>query len=344
MRAVSDAPGPATPAGQALAAGGRRDILSRVAERVYWLGRYIERVESTARLVTVTSNLLMDLPLRLPLGWRPLIDITGSGPLFDSLFDEANEHNVCRFLISDTRNPGSIIRSIEGVRENARTVRETMPRVTFEYVNDLHHFARSELAPGTSRRRRREALDGVGSRVHQFEGFLSRNMLHDAHWTFLRLGNQLERADMTTRTIDVGSANLLTGHDLEAFHEAQWRSVLISLYAMQSYHAAVGQPVSRAPVLEFLLRAGHLPRSYARCLAQMRSSVRDLPRNRRPMRNCNSAIVALANADVTGLEGPTLRAFMDDCQKHLGRIHDSVAETWFHFQPKPNPKDGKLAS
>ncbi|MYB37090.1 MAG: alpha-E domain-containing protein [Gammaproteobacteria bacterium] len=312
MRAVSAAPGPATPAGQALAAGGRRDILSRVAERVYWLGRYIERVESTARLVTVTSNLLMDLPLRLPLGWRPLIDITGSGPLFDSLFDEANEHNVCRFLISDTRNPGSIIRSIEGVRENARTVRETMPRVTFEYVNDLHHFARSELAPGTSRRRRREALDGVGSRVHQFEGFLSRNMLHDAHWTFLRLGNQLERADMTTRTIDVGSANLLTGHDLEAFHEAQWRSVLISLYAMQSYHAAVGQPVSRAPVLEFLLRAGHLPRSYARCLAQMRSSVRDLPRNRRPMRNCNSAIVALANADVTGLEGPTLRPFSDD--------------------------------
>lgn len=324
--------------------GAKQAILSRVAERVYWLGRYIERVESTARLVTVTSNLLMDLPIRLPLGWRPLIDITGSATLFDSLYADASEHNVCRFLISDTRNPGSMIRSIEGVRENARTVRETMPRVTFEYVNDLHHFARSELGPGASRRRRREALDGVGLRVHQFEGFLSRNMLHDAHWTFLRLGNQLERADMTTRTIDAGSVNLLPGHDFEAFEEAQWRSVLISLYAMQSYHAAVGQPVSRAPVLEFLLRAGHLPRSYTRCLAQMRSSVRDLPRNRRPMRDCNTAIVALANADVAGLEGPTLRAFMDECQKHLGRIHTSITETWFDFQPKPNPKDGKLAS
>ncbi len=335
------APTAATPAGQARVQGGKQGILSRVAERVYWLGRYIERMESTAWLVTVTSNLLMDLPARLPLGWRPLIDITGSGPLFDSLFDEANEHNVCRFLISDTRNPGSIIRSIEGVRENARTVRETMPRVTFEYVNDLHHFARSELSPGSSRRRRREALDGVGARVHQFEGFLSRNMLHDAHWTFLRLGNQLGRADMTTRTIDVGSVNLLPGHDLEPFHEAQWRSVLISLYAMQSYHAAVGQPVSRGLVLEFLLRAGHLPRSYARCLEQMRSSVRDLPRNPLPMRNCNTAIVALAHADVASLEGPSLRAFMDDCQKHLGRIHDSITETWFDFQPKP--KDGKLA-
>ena len=330
--------------GDTRAVRARRNILSRAAERVYWLGRYIERVESTARLITVNSNLLMDLPVRLPLGWRPLIDITGSGPLFDSLYSEATEHNVCRFLISDSRNPGSIVSSIRGVRENARTVRETMPRVTFEYINDLHHFARAELHPGASRRHRRDALAGIGSRVHQLEGFLSRNMMHDAHWTFLRLGNQIERADMTTRTIDVRSVDGLPGHDLEPFREAQWRSVLVSLYAMQSYHAAVGQPVSRPLALEFLFRADNLPRSYARCLNQMRSSIRELPRNRRPMRACNAAILALAAADVGGLEGQTLRAFIDGCQKHLDTIHTAAAETWFDFHPKPPLSAGKLAS
>ena len=126
------------------------NVLSRVAERVYWLGRYLERAESTARLITVNTNLIMDLPVRLPLGWRPLIDITGSGELFESLYGKGNatERNVCRFLATDTRNPGSIINSIVGVRENARTVRENMPRITFEYINELYLFARSALVPG----------------------------------------------------------------------------------------------------------------------------------------------------------------------------------------------------
>ena len=125
-------------------------VLSRVAERIYWLGRYMERADNTARLINVNTNMLMDLPTRRPLGWRPLIDITGSGALFDSLYSDASERNVCRFLTSDARHPSAITSAISTARENARTVRETMPGPTFEYVNDLHLFARSALGRRTS--------------------------------------------------------------------------------------------------------------------------------------------------------------------------------------------------
>ena len=282
------------------------NVLSRVAERVYWLGRYLERAESTARLITVNTNLIMDLPVRLPLGWRPLIDITGSGELFESLYGKgkATERNVCRFLATDTRNPGSIINSIVGVRENARTVRENMPRITFEYINELYLFARSALTPGQSRSHRGDALTRISRLAQQLEGFLSQNMLHDAHWELLRLGNYIERADMTTRIIDVRTVDLIAGHhELEPFQDIQWRSVLRSFYAMQAYHASVREPVDPPLVLEFLFNDERLPRSYLRCLNSVRRSLRGLPRNGAAVDTCDRALKALRDTDVARLGG-----------------------------------------
>ena len=332
---IVSVPAPSTPSGQARGSGGKMDILSRVAERVYWLGRYIERVESTARLVTVTSNLLMDLPVRLPLGWRPLIDITGSGRC--STRTLRRSQRTQRLPLPHQRhprNPGSIIRSIEGVRENARTVRETMPRVTFEYFNDLYLFARSALTAGQSRSRRSEALEGISQRTRQLEGFLSQNMLHDAHWDMLRLGNYIERADMTTRIIDVRSADLFAGHhELEPFQHIQWFTVLRSFYAMQSYYASVREAVEPPLVLEFLFKDERLPRSYLRCLGGVQRSLRELPQSDEALEACDRAVDALQTADVQRLAGPenraALHAFIDTCQRAVAAIHDVIVETYF---------------
>ncbi len=317
-------------------------VLSRVAERVYWLGRYLERTDATARLITVNGNLLMDLPVRLPLGWRPLIEITGSSELFDSLHGldtQATERNVCRFLTTDTRNPGSIVNSITGLRDNVRHVRETMPRITFEYANDIYLYARSALAASQSRSLRGEALEGISRRVNQLEGFLSQNMLHDAHWDLLRLGNHLERADMTTRIIDARSADLFAGdYDLEPFQDIQWRSILRSLFAMQSYHASVRQPVDPALVLDFLFNDDRLPRSYLRCLNAARRALLTLPRNERPLRVCNRAIRALKTFDVksaaTADNGASLHSLIDKCQIHLGALHNEIVKTYFDYRPR----------
>ena len=308
----------------------KHSLLSRVAERIYWLGRYLERADNTARLITVNANMLMDLPLRLPLGWQPLIDITDSKSLFDSLYSKASERNVCRFLTCDARHPSAITSAISAARENARTVRESMPGPTFEYVNDLHLFARSALRPNLSRGKRGTALEGITRRVQRLEGFLSQNMMHDAQWQLLRLGNRIERADMTTRIIDVRSADLLPpGHDLAPFQEIQWRSVLGSLNARQAYQAAIGAPISRSLVLEFLLREPGLPRSYAYCLNAMRRHIRSLPRHKAPLRACDQTAAFLASADLGALDRDSLHRFLDQCQVRLSQLHEAVTETWF---------------
>ena len=312
-------------------------VLSRVAERVYWLGRYLERTDATSRLIEVNTNLIMDLPARLPFGWRPLIDITGSADYFDELYGphaEANERNVCRFLTSDARNPGAIVNSIAGVRDNARHVRETMPRVTFEYFNDLYLFARAALVAGQSRSRRNDALVGITQRTRQIEGFLSQNMLHDAHWDLLRLGNYIERADMTTRIIDVRSADLFAGHhELEPFQHIQWHTVLRSFYAMQAYHASVREAVEPALVLDFLFNNERLPRSYLRCLIGVQRSLRELPRSESALSACDAAIAALRAADVKQLAGSesrtALHAFIDECQVAVADVHEEIVAAYF---------------
>ena len=315
------------------------NILSRVAERVYWLGRYVERADATARLIAVHGHLLMDLPVRLPLGWWPLVDITGSAALFEELYgprDEASEHNVCRFLTTDAGNPGCIVNSLALARENMRNVRETMPSITFEYVNDLYLYARAALQAATSRSRRSDALEGISRRTQQLDGFLSQNMLHDAPWELMRLGNHIERADMTTRIIDVRSADLfVTYSDLEPFEHIQWRSILRSTYAMQSYMSSVREPVTAPLALRFLFKDERLPRSYLRCLHAVRRSLLTLPRNAHALRLCGSAIEMLDATEVSVLgdsnRSDDLHQFIDACQVRLGEINEAIASTYFDF-------------
>ncbi len=317
------------------------NVLSRVAERMYWLGRYLERADATGRLIEVNANLLMDLPVRLPLGWQALVNITGAEPLFRELYgndDQAREPDVCLFLAADVRNPSSIVNSLAMARENARNVRETMPRITFEYINDLSMFAKSALPRATSRVRRSEALAGISRRIQQLEGFLSQNMLHDANWELMRLGNYIERADMTTRIVDVRTTDLFAAHhDLEPFEHIQWRSILRSAYAMQSYNAAVREPVSAVRALAFLFKDPRLPRSYLRCLQAVHRSLAALPRHEQPLAACQEAMRTLEETDVRSLGNPDatpdLHRFIDHCQVQLGKLHVAITQTYFDFRP-----------
>ena len=141
--------------------------LSSTAQRSYWLGRYLERAESTARLVTVNGRLLYDLPKRLPLGWQGPVNITGNRSHFDVLYGDPTEKNVTRFLINDSRNPGSLFRSLDNARENVRTLRGIIPRACVEAINELYLFARESLSEPHSRSRRAEGLSEVQASVQR---------------------------------------------------------------------------------------------------------------------------------------------------------------------------------
>lgn len=321
--------------------------LSSTASRSYWLGRYLERTETSARLVTVHANLLIDMPRRMPLGWRPLVAITGSAGLFDKVFEATNEKNVSRFLINDTRNPGSLINSLSWARENARTLRGIIPRPAFEFVNEAYLFAKEKLTEPLSRTRRVSGLNTITEYIQQVDGYMSANMLHDAHWNFLRIGQFIERADMTTRMIDVGTGTFwASAGDLEPFADIQWRSVLRSLYALQSYNTTVAEPVTQGPVIDFLMNDKRLPRSVAYALNSVRNNLRALPRNDKPLTAVNRMRRELTQTNVRAMDAPALSTYLDQCQVRLGQVHDQINKTYFDFRPrrKAAPRSRKTKS
>lgn len=313
--------------------------LSTTAERAYWLGRYLERADNTARLVSVNSRLLYDLPKRLPLAWQGLVNITGSRELFDELFDEPSEKNVSRYLINDARNSGCLISSLDSARENVRTLRGIIPRRTVEYINEAYLFAKDHLSEPLSRSRRTEGLNEIQTFIQRIDGFMSGHMLHDAHWTFLRLGNFIERADMTSRILEAGCKDMFDdASDLEPFSDIQWRSVLLSLDATQSYNQVVQGPISQEAVLEFLVHNTQLPRSLAYAMNSLRNSMRDLPRNEQPMRAINRLRRQIAGLDLESLSIAGVETFLDDFQLQLARIDQLTSRTYFQYKPRRRRK------
>jgi uncharacterized alpha-E superfamily protein len=302
--------------------------LSSTAQRAYWLGRYLERAESTARLVSVNARLFYDLPKRLPLGWQPLVVITGNQESFVEFYDEPNEKNVTRFLINDARNPSSLLNSIEFARENVRTLRGIIPRQAVEYVNEMYLYAKDSLSEPLSRLRRSQSLIEIPKFTQRIEGFMSANMLHDEHWSFFRLGNYIERADMTSRIIDVGTDNMLADVvELEPYADIQWRSVLLSLDAAQSYNTEVQEPINQAAVLNFLLQNPRLPRSLAYALKSTRNGLRALPRNEQALRRVNRLRRKLREFNLT--EADQIREFLDEVQIDLADLNRSISRTYF---------------
>ncbi|MDH5648820.1 MAG: alpha-E domain-containing protein, partial [Gammaproteobacteria bacterium] len=136
-------------------------MLSRVANNVYWMARYIERAENTARLINVNTHLLLDLPKRVRLGWEPIVDITSTQEYFYSLHDEADERSVVRFMVTDTRNPASILSSLGMARENARTIRDIIPREAWEQVNELYLKAKANAHNVMTHRHRYDYLRSI---------------------------------------------------------------------------------------------------------------------------------------------------------------------------------------
>ena len=136
-------------------------MLSRVAQNLYWLGRWVERAENTARLVSVNANLLLDLPRGIAPGWQPLVAITGGEADYRKRYDGYEERNVVRYLVGDASNPSSILSSLVSARENARTIRDIVPREAWELINELYLYGRDNLQGGLSKRGRHAYLAHV---------------------------------------------------------------------------------------------------------------------------------------------------------------------------------------
>jgi len=319
-------------------------MLSRVAEHIYWMTRYVERAENIARLMNVNSHLLLDLPKRMRLGWEPIIDILGCRELFFTLNDSAAERQVLRFVIGDLNNPGSILSTLRLARENARTIRDIIPREAWEQINDLYQQASKNSQSGLSPHKRYDYLRGIILGSQTLTGMLAGTMTHDEGYEFLRLGRNLERADMTTRIIDVRSATLLPElaegnpgalEGSQPFENIQWMSVLKSLTAYQMYRRAVQVRVRRPDVLRFLFQERRFPRSFYHTVCEAETCLENLPHNEKPRKAVTRVKNKVMRAKPESLSQSELHEFIDQLQLGLARVHDAIVASYFGTRRQP---------
>jgi uncharacterized alpha-E superfamily protein len=305
-------------------------LLSRVAENLYWAARYLERAEDTARIVREHTNLIIDLPTSVPVTWEPLLAIIGGRDEFDAHHERADEASIVRFLVADRANGGSILICVEQAREDLRTCREVIPREAWQAVNDLYLYVASHHLDGVARPSRSRFLERVIAESLRAEGFLLSTMSRDEAYEFVRLGRALERADMTTRVLDVSAGSLMaTDADTGGqYEDVQWMSVLRSLSALQMYHRATRLPVEGPATLRFLLLDAAFPRSVTCCLADVADSLARLPRPELVLPACDDARDVLAGIPIEGLGGVELHELADRLQIALDAIHDRIVETY----------------
>lgn len=306
-------------------------MLSRVANHIYWMERYLERAENTARLIQVNTHLLLDLPRNITLGWEPIIDMLSFRDVFYDLYKEADEKSVIKFMVTDTANPGSIINCLAAVRENARIIREIIPSEAWEQINNLYMIAKADGQSVLTRRHRFNCLHRIIVANQTITGLLGGTMLRGEGYAFLRMGRHLERTDMTSRIIDVRSASLLPelSPEQSAFENIQWMGVLKSLTAYQMYRQEMRIRINRADVLEFLIKNKQFPRSLNHGLMQIGKCLNELPKSENISHEVNSLAAELQQLNTHDLTQDRLHEVIDDIQLGLVRIHQSIDGQYF---------------
>ena len=253
-------------------------MLSRAAENIYWMARYLERAENTARLLSVQTDTRLDHPDPAEAAWETVLGITGTSGDFRGHGLECSEQAVAEFLLNDPRNPSSLLGICGRARENSRTLLEILPRESWEEINRLHQrAAEPDIAVS---QRRSEHLREIITRIQALTGLFLGGMNDDEGHAFLRLGRAIERADFATRVM-LGNFHVIEQNtdDSQVIRGADWVGVLKSLTAFQMFRRAVQGPVTGPRVVRFLICSAVFPRSVAYCMHEIRQSLARLPRS-----------------------------------------------------------------
>ncbi|PWQ93161.1 alpha-E domain-containing protein [Leucothrix arctica] len=306
-------------------------MLSRNAERTYWLGRYVERTEDTARLLNAFTHVMMDIPSSGKLGWDVLLKIMASEELFYESYDKATESNVIKFLLCDEENPSSIRSAVKAARENARTLRDRLPAEAWEMLNDLNLFLKKGAEEALHQRNRFQFLKDTVSKCQRFNGMVRTTLSRTQVYEFLILGACIERADMTTRLLDVAAGVLLSRADnLRTFDNHIWLEILKAHNAVMMYRMVNGPMISPKPVLSFLIGEDEFPRSIKHCLDSTKSLAENLPRNETFIKNIDALISNLDSYKQHGkVQLEDLSEFFDETQQGINELHQIIATTWF---------------
>jgi len=312
-------------------------MLSRVAERVYWAGRYLERAEDIARVVDEHSQLMLDLPPSTGISWQQVLQVIGIA--LPRRRSELADRELLKLLLTDEKSQASLLWIIAAARENFRTTRDIIPTEAWQAVNELYLFARTQLRWAVGQRRRHDILSEIVGRVQQIRGILRDTMSHGLAYHFMRVGTFVERADMCTRVVDVAIASLLHNRErLQAYDNTLWMSTLKSVSGYQMYRQYVRRRIRGPDVLSFLFKDEEFPRSIRHCLREIERCLENLPRGRpvaQSLRAINDAVPAL---EIAAMDDAALHAEVDRRQLALADLNLQMSAAWFLPQERAASK------
>ena len=307
-------------------------MLSRVAGKLFWTGRYLERSEDSAKLLISTSNLILDLPEKSEVEWGILLSIFDYDEMYNAFGKERSEYNIIKFLISDTLNLNSIQRNISMVRENIRTTRDALPYETWEYVNELYHFTNEHAHNSHNRKNRYLFLDQIISRCEQINGMLGMNLSRDHAHRFLSLGRLIERADMATRIIDITTRfekNIKNQGSTSLLEQHLWTCLLKAISCFSSYRQYVGPEIKNHQAINFIFKERTNPRSILFCLKSIRSELQELKNNSNALKIIDNCMDSLLGFEAEDADALRLEEFIDDFQIKLNDLNGTIYQSWF---------------
>ena len=316
-------------------------MLSRVANTMYWMNRYIERAENYARFMDVNFNLALESPSDSMEQWKPLVVITGDWPLYESLYQKVEKSQVIYFLGFDSQNPNSIYSCISNARENAKAIRPEITKEVWEHVNSIYFFVKEGLEKkrwktNDPRRFFKKIREDCQLLYGIFDSTISRN----DGWHFGKIGQLLERADKTSRVIDVKYHILLStseavGTPLDLM---QWAALLKSVSAYDMYRKKYGK-LTALNISEFLILDKTFPRSILCCLIQAEQSLYAITGNSGGFstsaeKQLGKLKSELEFADIEDIFNNGLHEYIDDFQQRLNAISGHFYDSFFSTQAK----------
>ncbi len=326
-------------------------MLSRVANSLYWMARYIERAENIARIVDVNLQLLLDLrdldEKRVAEHWLPIVQATGDEEQFFQRHAQATAQAVTEFLVFQLENPNSIVTSICQARENARMVRDQITVELWEELNRLYWFVRTPQALAVWKESPSDFFQQIKASSMQIMGLTYATLIRNEGWWFTQAGKLIERGDKTSRILDLRFHTLPERGLPKSVSETDalaWSAILRSCSAWDAYKSLRGAEVNPRLVAEFLLLNADFPRSVRFCVNELNRALRHIS-GVSEGRFCNEA-EKLAGRLVAELQFTTieevfdqgLHIYLDQLQGKFNRIGDALFQAYI-FQKFSNIED-----
>ncbi|TAG31131.1 MAG: alpha-E domain-containing protein [Verrucomicrobia bacterium] len=321
-------------------------MLSRVANLIYWIARQLERAENTARIVEVNAQLVLDLQSRQaaddPRAWEPLVFVTGSDEKFHELYGEkVTERAVIEFMLFDKRNASSVLSCVSFARENARCIRDQLTAELWETINTFYLRLKDDDFTRYAQLGSADYLAWIKTQTQLFHGVADAMFPRTNAWWFYDLGRHLERADNTTRILDIKYYMILPSARAvgSALDMVQWASVLRSCSAFEAFRRTRRGDLDLLRVVDYLLRDPDFPRSVRYSVATAEQCLLRIgPGDSQPAVATVHELFAalhkdLRTADAKAIIAEGLHEYLDGIQKRLERIHGAIQAAYIDYGP-----------